>query len=260
MYDLKRQILVNFENNIFSNECMKLTEGLNTDNFSCKYYNESSFPVLMKNYQSDDLKIFHLNIRSLNKHIFELKAYLTCLKSEFDIILLTEIAKTNTSFIQKVFPDYDIYLDPATTKNGGAGILVRNNKFDSIEELSDECQLKNICGCSVCLIESKFIKISVNKSSIIIGCIYRHPNGNVTHFNDSLLNVINNINKKDTFIVGGDINIDLLKLHSKTTENYFDNLIENNFIPYISVPTRITNRTVTLIDHIFLRLPKSFNF
>ena len=31
----KDKLLLNFENNSFSNECMKLTEGLNTDNFSC---------------------------------------------------------------------------------------------------------------------------------------------------------------------------------------------------------------------------------
>ena len=74
------------------------TEVLNTTIIifiSCKYYNESSFPLLTKKFQSNDLKVFHLNIRSLNKHIFELKAYLTCLKSEFDVLLLTEIAKTN---------------------------------------------------------------------------------------------------------------------------------------------------------------------
>ena len=123
--------------------------------------------------------------------------------------------------------------------------------------MPDDCQVKNKCGCSNCLIESKFMKLTVNKSSIIIGCIYRHPNGNVSHFNDSLLNVINNINKQDTCIIGGDINIDLLKLHNKTTENYFTNLIENNFTPCISIPTRITEKSVTLIDHIFLRLPKS---
>ena len=128
---------------------------------------------------------------------------------------------------------------------------------DSKEELSNECQVKNICGCSVCLIESKIIKLNVNKQNIIIGCVYRHPNGHVAHFNDSLQKAFNYINKKDTFIVGGDINIDLLKLHNKTTEDYFNYYIENNFIPCISVPTRITESTVTLIDHIFLWLQKS---
>ena len=62
---------------------------------------------------------------------------------------------------------------------------------------------------------------------------------------------------KDTFIIGGDININLLKLENKTTEDYFNYLIENNFIPCISIPTRITDKTFILIDHIFLRLPKS---
>ena len=77
------------------------------------------------------------------------------------------------------------------TSRGGAGVLVKSDKFVSIEELPDDCQVKNRCGCSTCLIESKFLKITVNKSSFIIGCIYRHPNGNVTHFNGSLYTVIN---------------------------------------------------------------------
>ena len=31
----------------------------------------------------------------------------------------------------------------------------------------------------------------------------------------------------------------------------------NNFIPTITTPTRITDSTVKLIDHIFVKLPKS---
>ena len=253
----KNKLLKNFENNNFSNDCVKLFEGLSEDIFSCKYYDENNFPQLLKDYETHDLKIFHLNIRSLNKHIFELKAYLSCLNTEFDIILLTETGKANINLINNEFPDYEMYIDPPTTNKGGAGILIKKSKFDSIEELAVDCQVKNSCGCSGCLIESKLIKVTVKSTSILIGSIYRHPNGNVSHFNDSLLNVINKLDKKDTFIIGGDMNIDLLKMQSNSTENYFNNLIENNFIPCISIPTRITESTITLIDHIFLRLPKS---
>ena len=89
-----------------------MLEGLNVDNFSCKYYNENNFAHLLKNYNTSDLKIFHLNIRSLNKHVFELNAYLSNLNSKFDIILLTETGKVNENLINKEFSDYEMFLIP----------------------------------------------------------------------------------------------------------------------------------------------------
>ena len=59
------------------------------------------------------------------------------------------------------------------------------------------------------------------------------------------------------FILGGDINIDLLNTNLSTTQNYLDTMLSYNLIPRIIIPTRFTDRTTTLIDHIFIRVPKS---
>ena len=50
----------------------------------------------------------------------------------------------------------------------------------------------------------------------------------------------------------GDFNIDLLKFgsHCKTSE-YLDNILSHCFIPIISKPTRVTNTSAMLIDHIY---------
>ena len=37
---------------------------------------------------------------------------------------------------------------------------------------------------------------------------------------------------------------------------YLNNFFENNFIPCITLPTRITHHSATLIDHIFIKTPK----
>ena len=58
-------------------------------------------------------------------------------------------------------------------------------------------------------------------------------------------------------VIGGDINIDLLKTNCKSSQNYLDVMTSNNFMPTITAPTRITDNSVTLIDHIFIKLPKS---
>ena len=59
------------------------------------------------------------------------------------------------------------------------------------------------------------------------------------------------------FIIGGDINIDLLKTNNASTQNYVDTMLSYNLIPSIIIPTRFTDHSTTLIDHIFIRLPKS---
>ena len=96
-----------------------------------------------------------------------------------------------------------------------------------------------------------------NGSIITVGSVYRHPSGSIPHFTESLNNCLSKFNDKNMFILGGDINIDLLKANISTTQNYLDTMLTYNLIPSIIIPTRFTDRSTTLIDHIFIRLPKS---
>jgi hypothetical protein len=60
-------------------------------------------------------------------------------------------------------------------------------------------------------------------------------------------------NQKYPCIIAGDINIDLTKCNdNRDTAEYVDTLLtNNNFMPAIILPARITSRTASLIDHIF---------
>ena len=50
----------------------------------------------------------------------------------------------------------------------------------------------------------------------------------------------------------GDMNIDLLKFEiHRRTDDYLNNLFSHRFLPVISKPTRVTNTSATLIDHIY---------
>ena len=61
------------------------------------------------------------------------------------------------------------------------------------------------------------------------------------------------------------MNVDLTKCgsHSPTTE-YVDTLLANNFMPVTVMPTRITSRSATLIDHLYvhegLKTAKKINY
>ena len=56
----------------------------------------------------------------------------------------------------------------------------------------------------------------------------------------------------------GDFNINFLKYDShQPTEKYLDMLYSNNITPVITKPTRLTDHTKTLIDHIYTNEPIS---
>ena len=53
----------------------------------------------------------------------------------------------------------------------------------------------------------------------------------------------------------GDININLLNIDGTITTDYISSVMSHGFVPYSTRPTRITEYTATLIDHLFVRLP-----
>ena len=90
----------------------------------------------------------------------------------------------------------------------------------------------------------------------MIGSLYRPPNTNDTKFveeyKDLLMELYNNNNSKK-IILGMDHNMDFLK-HSvhKRTHDFIELNLDNNLLPTITRPTRITNNSATLIDNIMV--------
>ena len=92
------------------------------------------------------------------------------------------------------------------------------------------------------------IKISplLSKSSVII-CVYRPPSSSSSWL-DSFFAVISKFcSLYPTITITGDFNIDLLK-----SSTFSDGLSSDfGFQKYIRRPTRVTNDSTTLIDHIY---------
>ena len=60
-------------------------------------------------------------------------------------------------------------------------------------------------------------------------------------------------------IIGGDFNIDLLKVNDKPiVSEYLDMVISHGFFPKITLPTRLSERSGTLIDNILCKLTHNF--
>ena len=59
------------------------------------------------------------------------------------------------------------------------------------------------------------------------------------------------LSKAEEVVLMGDYNINLIQYENHPqTLRYLDILLTNNFMPHITLPSRITNTSSTLIDHI----------
>ena len=252
------KVLDKLMDNDFSKSMIKHANSISNNNYTCNYYDEEAIHNLSKKHLPDSLKIYHANIESFNTKGTEVNFFLHCLKFKFDIICLTETRKTNIGIIDKEFPDYHIFIDNPSTAKGGVVLLIRKNKFDQITELDSNknFNLKDKCKCRKCQIENKWLSFKSGNQKIILGGIYRHPNGESDHFNDALKNTLSQIHDDTLAIILGDINIDLLEVNDVKANNYLNNYLEHNFIPCITLPTRITHHSATLLDHIFIKSPK----
>ena len=65
---------------------------------------------------------------------------------------------------------------------------------------------------------------------------------------------MSNVNRRKTpCVLAGDFNIDLSNIDVNVdTLNYVDMVLTNNFTPIALMPTRITSKSCTLIDHYVL--------
>ena len=70
-------------------------------------------------------------------------------------------------------------------------------------------------------------------------------------FMENLLNKIKQESKRT--ILAGDFNLNLIKYEQKTGVNKFlETVLSNNFMPQITLPTRVTQKSATLNDNILI--------
>ena len=91
-----------------------------------------------------------------------------------------------------------------------------------------------------------------NNKNLVIGGVYRPPDTDIICFNNSLTISLELINKEKKMChILGDFNINLFKSETHSpTEDFLNQLYSSYFYPTISKPTRITDKSATLIDNI----------
>ena len=153
----------------------------------------------------------------------------------------------NANLYKTSFPGYNLFHASRETRGGGVAAFIRDSylvteisisrTFDTFEYLA----LKIISSCS--------------KDNILFVVMYRPPNTALNLFLSDFSQFINHLEpyvKKNThIIITGDTNIDLLNQRDKYTSQFLNNMYAISLVPFINIPTRITDHSATLIDNIF---------
>ena len=219
---------------------------------NCDYYDPSS---RIPSCNNSKYSMFHLNLASLGRHKDELATALSLLEFQFDIIAITETKiKTGIEPIYDLsLPGYKYYQTPTESDKGGVIIYVKENiDIKRREDLEGKMYKSRE-------LESVFLEIiNEGKKNEIFGCIYRHPSMSIDFFNENIFNgfIEKLAGENKVSYLSADFNIDLLKIDSDDSINtFYNSLTSNLFIPHITLPTRITSHSKTLIDNIFSNDP-----
>ena len=234
----------------------------------CKYSMLKNLPTC----SNGNPRILSLNIRSLFKGIDKLREDIFILQEKCDLLCLCE-----TNLKEDRLPNgladitlegfhEPIFKEPHRKSGKGGGLAIYVNKSFCDSDAITELEFLNTAinpepdppG------EFLFVKIGLkiqktnNKAyatkNIVIGNIYRSPSSNHAKFIKHLechLCILDRHKNNITYIVG-DFNVDLSKYDTDLhCHDLINQMAEHNFAQVISLPTRITDHTATIIDHVY---------
>ena len=218
-------------------------------NFDTPYF----FPEDIQNAFSSDTNpkqcsfpIFHLNVRSLRKHLEDFKLLVREMQCSIKLFCLTETwlkdqeLTENSNF--QIEGYNTVHLERKDTNGGGVIIYIKNDV---------NYKIRTDLTTSDADIEFLTIEI-INESSknFLVSCCYRPPKGNNRRFIQEIEKVHRASNSKKPIIIAGDYNLNCLDYDSKSTiKEFYDQIMEFQMIPIINKPTRVTTSSMTLIDN-----------
>ena len=207
----------------------------------------------------NEFTVLTLNIQSINAKFDNLYLVINNLSSTglyFGAVCLQETWLSSDADVSLLhIPGYKlIHQGSKCTRHGGLIIYLH-------EEYT--YQLRNMYTQSD-IWEGLFIDVSGQnpRRPITIGNIYKPPhnnnnNANIERFIEEILPIINTLQKEIKYAaIVGDFNINLLQINEREKfEEFFDLMCTNNFFSKITLPTRSSKKSCTLIDQMFCKSP-----
>ena len=220
------------------------------------YYSDNDFIATLSN-SNNPVAILSLNCQSISSKFDDIlilveKVYQR--NQNIDILCIQESwLGEHSHYSQYNIDGYDMYYQSSVCSSH-TGLIIYVRSEYQVKQL-------NLRNSSV-LWESLFLEVTLaDGKKIIIGDIYRAPKEEVniiTTFIVELSHISTLLNRmKLPVYLCGDYNINLLKMHEKNSyEEFFETMLVHSYLPNITLPTRLTDTSNTLIDNVFANSAK----
>ena len=205
---------------------------------------ETDDDKINEHIKKHNYSIFSTNIRSLTKHITELKETVSNL--ETDVIALQEIWNPHAGYVN-IHNYHKIEMKKREKKRGGGVALYikKTIKYELHKKLN-ETKLETI--------ELIAVTLKLKESNVIVMSIYRPPDSDMKQTIKDLDKILNTTGENKT-VICGDLNIDTSTTNSQE-KMYLNKLREYSMTQHITSYTRLTNKTKSTIDHTISNLKK----
>ena len=235
------------ENILNQNDLESDEDELYNNEYNCEYYTNDEFNQKISTVHG--LSIIHFNCRSLKANFSKLHHFMTTLDSKFDLIAVSETWLSDSDNVNEfLLEGYDMVRMNRKHKRGGGVMLYISRHINYEIHTARSFVINDV-------LETLSIRIINEKNKdVYISVMYRAPGGSLDEFNVIFQEFVSHFDKK-SFILCGDFNINLMNNSShKQTQDFCDTLNGSGLFPLISLPTRVTLNSSTLIDNIFTNL------
>ena len=170
----------------------------------------------------------------MSKNFDKLLSFMANMHSDFTAMGISETWFGDESDASLYpIPGYNLVSNSRLDKRGGGVAMYIPSHFDY--------QVHHGLNAMSNLLETLFVEILIpGRRNIVLGVVYRPPQGNISLFMSELQDMLLNplLSNKDLFLMG-DYNIDLLQCDVNNQCNDFLNLMEAfSLMPLITKPTR----------------------
>ena len=172
-----------------------------------------------------------------------------------DLVLLCETWLNPNNLAKLDIPNYRLFGNVRSNKlGGGTGILVHKTLQSRIRK-DLEIDTKTF--------EHTVIEIKTETTNLLVVSGYRPPNSNTKEFLSEYKQAVKVWQKlkHHELIVGLDHNLDFLKSEKHpNTQSFLEFNLDSDLMPTITRPTRVTQKSATLIDNVFISKKLQNNF
>ena len=191
-------------------------------------------------------KMGHLNVQGIQNKIDQIDLLLKSSQNNIQVLGLSE-SKLNSFHMNHIFEvkNYQMFRKDRTISEErpqqGGGLLVY---------VKEGINCKRRCDLECERIECVWLEIFLtNSKSFLVGNIYRHPNETIS-WNEQFENYLEKVLEceKEVYLLG-DFNRDLMQDNIK--QSWLEYMETFGLFQFIKVPTRVTDQSATLIDHVY---------